>query len=112
MEPSIERLQLTEDDEYTAILAEWKTKSDKFLEGKARESMKGHSQAEANRAKYRLELQKKQLEERKVQRAKLAEARAAKTAKMVDDLKKENWAEELVGKAKARLEEVKAEKVA
>ena len=43
MEPSIERLQLTEDDEYTAILAEWKTKSDKFLEGKARESMKGHS---------------------------------------------------------------------
>ena len=52
------------------------------------------------------------MEERKVQRAKLAEARAAKTAKMVDDLKKENWADELVGKAKARLEEVKAEKIA
>ena len=38
--------------------------------------MKGHSAAESNRIKMRQELQKKQLDERKAQRERMAEIRS------------------------------------
>ena len=59
--------------------------------------------------KHRLELQKKQLEQRKEMRAKFMEARAAKTAKMVNDLKEEFKSENWVADAKNG-EESKGEK--
>merc|ERR1719362_2481631 len=42
VEPSIEKLNLTEDDEYKQIMTESKEKSDSFLKEKAREGLKGH----------------------------------------------------------------------
>jgi len=56
VEPNITRLQLGDDPEYKGILDEWSVKSQNFLQAKARESLKGHAQADATRARQRVEL--------------------------------------------------------
>lgn len=75
VEPSVERLKLREDEEYKNVCKEWAEKSQAFLTLKAKENVKNHSAAEAQRARQRVELQQKQLEQRKAARAKkLADA--------------------------------------
>lgn len=60
VEPSINRLNLAEDQEYKDILEEWKKKSDQFLADRAREEGKAnHAAAEERRALARIALQQK-----------------------------------------------------
>ena len=82
VEPSIERLGLKEDDDYNKIINEWKEKSQAFLQAKAREGTGDHSAADAQRARQRIALQQKQLEERKAARAKLNAERVEKSKQL------------------------------
>jgi len=51
VEPSIERLKLREDAEYVAVCTDWAKKSQAFLTLKAKENVRNHSAAEAQRAR-------------------------------------------------------------
>jgi hypothetical protein len=57
VEPSVDRLKLREDEEYKKVCKEWAEKSQAFLTLKAKENVKNHSAAEAQRARQRVELQ-------------------------------------------------------
>ena len=80
VEPSIERLKLREDEEYVAVCTDWAKKSQAFLTLKAKENVRNHSAAEAQRARQRVELQQNQLEQRKA-------ASAIKNKEAVEALK-------------------------
>merc|ERR1712232_183767 len=82
VEPSIERLNLKEDDDYKKIVDEWKEKSQAFLQAKAKEGSGDHAAAEAARARQRIALQQKQLEERKAARAQLNAERVEKSKQL------------------------------